>query len=219
MLMTLIGMIGAGRTYMDMREQRHLHDRLAGIRFKLAEQTDWHTENFSPHDTGYHTLHLSTINTSSKPSTGKAQDDQSSTPDTSGKFRTFYHGTFEARIADPSDNIIWTGHIEGNTFFLTLPPTSAWIFVDSIHIPSLRQGPWKLQTRVTRADENFAPTYSELVLMPPQAMDIGLYIYEQSIKLIGVGLLIPIGFCTILLGAYLQKRVARSKRKEQSIVL
>jgi hypothetical protein len=218
MLMMLIGMIGAGRIYMDMRQQRHLHDRLAGMKFKLAEQTDWRTETFSPHDTGYHTLHLSTINTSSKSLRAKAQDDKSSTSDTSGEFRTFYHGTFEARIADPSNNIIWTKHIEGSTFFLALPSNTVWIFVDSVHIQNMHEGLWKFQTRVTHADENFAPTYSELILMPPQAMDIGFYIYGQSLKLIGMGLLIPIGFCTVLLGGYFQKRVTRSGTKGQSIV-
>ena len=206
MLMTLAGMVGAGLTYMGMREQRHLHDRLAGIKFTLAKQTDWQTETFSPHDTGYHTLHLSTVNTSRN----------SAASDTAGASRTFYHGIFEARIAAPSGEIIWTRQMAGSTFFLVLPPHTAWMFIDSVYIQNAGEGVWKLQTRVVQADERFAPTYSELIVMPPQALDIAIYIYGESLKLMGLGLLIPIGFCVLLLGGYLQKRIGRSEPMRQS---
>jgi hypothetical protein len=202
MLMTVAGIIMAGFTYMDMRRERHLHDRLAGMKFRLAEQTDWHMETFSPRDTGYHALHLSTVNTSRT----------APVSDTTGEFRTFYHGAFDARIVDPTNDIIWSRHIEGNTIFLALPSNTAWIFIDSVHIQNVREGAWKLQARVMESDENFSNTFSELIVMPPRAENIGLYIYTQSIKLIGMGILILAGFCTMVLGGYLWRRATLSSQ-------
>ena len=199
--MTVGGMIGAGTTFMNMRLQRHLHDRVDGLKFKLSEQSDWRTETFSVYDTGYYTLYLSTVNAFSKPSDS----------DTMKQFQTLYHGIFVARIADQSDNTVWSRRIDEYSISLALPPNMAWTFLDSVSISNPLGGSWKLQTRVVQADENFSKTFSELILMPPQLLDIGWYIYGQSIKLLGMGMLILVGFCMMVLGGYLQKRASRAE--------
>lgn len=192
-------MIGAGLTFMEMKRQRHMHDRLNSMRFRLAERSGWTAETFSVYDTGYHTLFLTTVKAFSKPVKG----------DTMNEIQTRYRGEFEVRMIDPSDSVIWSKRIDGDSISLQNPANVSWTFLDSIRIGNPVGGSWKLQVRVWEADNNFSKTYSELALMPPMGLDIGRYIYGESIKLIGMGIALVVGFCLMVLGGYLRRRSTR----------
>jgi len=193
--MLLFGMVSAGVTFKEMRRQRHLHDRLCGVKLRLSEQSNWQTGLFAIYERGSHTLYLSTLNAQGKPLT----------IDTMNTIYSEHNGEIEARIINPQNTMIWSKQI----LLPLLHVQAGWSFLDSINISHVLEGEWKLEVRVTQPDVSNAKLFSELVLMPPQILNIGSYIHEQSLTLIFMGALMFTGFCTIVLGGYLQRRTSR----------
>jgi hypothetical protein len=191
-VMIFTGMIGAVVLYMDMREQRHLHDSVAGITFSLGKAADWQQQSFSIIDSGYYTLYLATSSRNPAP--------------VSLHGAGLYHGTFEAQILDSSKNMLWQRAFGGPEVAIVPPPNTVWTYLDSAQLHLRGEESCILRIRVTGADTAFSKTSSELIIMPPQAFDIGVYIYGQALKLLGMGVLVLAGFFVMILGGYLQKR-------------
>jgi hypothetical protein len=199
------GMIGAGMIYREIRLQRHLHDRLCGIKLKLSEPSNLQNEEFSVYENGTYTLYLSTIN----PMTTQ------SAIDTVGKKMLLYRGIFEIRISDPSGRRVYAKQLNGDTFSRApeydqtseRSSTVTWTELDTVSLERQAEGHFSLAASVLTADNNFSHTLSEVVLMPPQGYDLGEYIQRQSMKLLGMGVLMISGFCAIVLSGYSIKRL------------
>ena len=190
--MIFAGMIGAALLYTDMREQRHLHDRVAGITFSLGSNSDWQRQSLSIIDSGYYSLYLATTSRSSSP--------------VSIHGAGLYHGTFEAQILDSSNIVLWQRGFGGREVTIVPPPNTVWTYLDSVQLHLRGEETCLLLIRVNGADTSFSRTSSELIIMPPQAFDIGVYIYGQALKLLGMGLLVLTGFFVMIFGGYLQQR-------------
>src|SRR5437763_12039965 len=120
--MTVGGMLGAGLTYMDARLERHLHDRLCGLKLKLVEEPTLHAESFSVYDTGFCTIYLTTVNTIGSPLEGRTHNEPSTQDDTLKEFQSVYHGAIDMLLSDPAGEIVWKKRVDGHSISLALPP-------------------------------------------------------------------------------------------------
>ena len=188
------GMAGAGITFREMRLQRHLHDRLVGVPLKLSEESDWHHAPFSVYEEGTHILYLATTNTLGK----KSVVDSTRT-------MVRYQGGFYIALSDSHNRTLYSNHFDGNTMSLTVPVTTSWITLDSIRLRVNDGEQLRLGVSNNFPDTAFSHTFSEIVLMPPNADEITGYLRGMSYALVGMGAITFIGFCVTLYGGRMRR--------------
>jgi hypothetical protein len=200
-LMTIGGVAGTGLTYRDMKTQNILHARTGIIQLNLGKQSEWDKETFAFYQPGDHVLYLTTVDAFSKPHGTELKRDVS------------YNGTIEVIINTPSGGEYLHQHITSDSTHLIKPNNLERMVLDTLHISEPFSGIWSISSRVVKPDTNFSKTLSEIFVMPPQKYDIGWYLYNQTFKLVGWGLLMLVGFGIIVLGGYLRRHSAREERQ------
>lgn len=192
--MMIIGMVYAGLTYRDMREQRVLNEPVSLMKFSLAESTPWQTVTLPLYQTGDHGLYIGGERSFKNISTQEHPVDS-----------ILFPARFDVVVEDPLGEKIINKSLTGVLREIPKASGMTWIVIDTLHLPNIGSGDWKLSARVAVADTT-VHTLSELLLIPPHSAEFNDYVGEQTPKLFSMGILIIAGFCATVFGGYLNRR-------------
>jgi hypothetical protein len=194
-LMMIFGMINAGLTYRDMRTQRLLNETVSLMKLDLTQPSSWQSAPLPLYETGDHPVYLAGEQVFTRVSHTKEQSLDS----------IFFAGRVDITVEDPTGEKVFEKALSG--ILKAIPKASGmmWIVIDTLHLPNIGNGEWKLNARVAVADTSVR-TLTEILVVPPHAAEFSDYVSEETPKLFGMGILIIAGFCTTVFGGYLNRR-------------
>jgi len=193
-LLLVVGVGGAGLTYRDIRTENLLHANMATIRIPFTDTLAAVPTGFLPYREGLYTIYLTVAvsdTTDLVPAYGCPPDSVLTT-------LVNYRGVVDILISDPDDRVVLKRSISGGAAPTNVNRENGWILVDTLSIsPGDLQ--WTLGTHVRRDDSPPPSCGVEVFLLPPQHYDIGTYLADGIMLLVGFGGCMLIGFVMIVL--------------------
>ena len=188
-------------TYVSMMGEDRLHALLAVIDLNLSQQSDWKEARFVVLRDGEHGLHLSTLNPFGKPF-HESEDDEDPLP-------LFFGGVMELQLLRPDGIVLFSGRFDSTDIRHAWPRNLEWTELGRIDLAAPSGGEWRLRTRVVEPDSRFDRTTSQVLIMPPQVVDIGWFLFGKTIELVVSGILALFGLTLLLAGVLLKRRARR----------